>query len=407
MLGSVPFLQHPGLADANLRSKPWTQIALERVSGNAKLLFDHSMDDLPGVINAAEAARHLVALLQFTNGGLVKTFRTSATRGPASNLACVLPQGMTLAETLSLNLLPQSQEKYDEDVPPWESKPVDLASLKQTVSAVPCGPAQRYAWITRVIQMVPSYEGISAVRMGEGVDLEDGPVPDPMVAITTAKDGEMISLKLDPAKAFWRDMHALAPNPVSRPPAVLANALAILAELGRSSRKLRIAAGGLAADKAKLIFWRLEEHQVPISVLAQGAATAQALSPAADRADEVARTLHGALFIMCENWLSGGGVRDPDKAAIRTAADGLQVMPQYWQDIEPAYWRFIEQLGNGDPIEQCLQVWDQALLSAAKSCWRDAIGRLGHRARALTASAQAGSYLAKNLRPKYPTPVEA
>ena len=102
-----PFMQVAALAhcdETRDKTKPWTQIALDRVSGNAPVLFDHSVDTAATAIDAGQALRHLLGFLQFTPGGLVKVIRGSDKAGALANTAAAIPMGETLGHTLCLAL---------------------------------------------------------------------------------------------------------------------------------------------------------------------------------------------------------------------------------------------------------------------------------------------------------------
>jgi CRISPR system Cascade subunit CasA len=402
-----PFMQHPGLAAAGLREKPWTQLAPECASGNTKLLFSQNLDHSPGEISPAEAASHLVGFLQFTAGGLVKAYRTSATRGPASNLSCIFVEGTNLAETLALNLVPQSRDYYQLDIPAWEAEPIELSTLSAATATVPAGPAQRYSWISRVVQLKAAVGKLSHAYIAEGVDLDDGPVPDPMAALIRGKDEQLFTLKINPERAFWRDLHALAADVGSHPPATLNSALAILAELSLPSRGLSLIAGGLCADKAKLVLWRLERHRITSSVLQQGAGAAQVLRPAAKRADDIARSLRVSLEMLCRHWLECTSGRSADKGAVTSAADALQALPHFWQGLETEYWAFVDKLGNGVEPGACLVDWETEVIMAAKRSWREAANKIGSSGRNLFASAQAEGWLMRQLKPEFQPALEA
>jgi CRISPR system Cascade subunit CasA len=401
-----PFLQVPALREAQLDRRPWTLIALERSSGNAKTLFDHSLDSAPGFISPAEAARHLLACLQFTNGGLTKAFRTSATRGPASGLACVLAEGDSLAETLAMNLVPQSRSDHGKDVPPWElDAPPGLAVLKLGGASLPLGHAQRYTWQSRSILLLPELDVVESVLFAEGADLDDGPIPDPMAALVQGKEA-LHPLRLSESRAFWRDFHALGAGTGAHPPATLETAIGIRMVLGRSSRTLRIVCGGLLTDKAKRVLWRIEGHLIPAAVLAAGTGASAALRPAAERADEVGRGLHFAVQDLSRAWLEGASGRDADKGAVAAAAEALQIMPAFWHALATPYWQFVDRLGQAGDPDEALISWEAEVLRQARRSWESATLRLGQRARALAAAARVGPSMARTLKPKFTVSVE-
>jgi CRISPR system Cascade subunit CasA len=395
-----PFLQFAELRRTVLKPRPWSLIALERSSGNAKLLFDRTLDDTPGSIEPSEAARHLVAFLQFTNGGLVKAFRTSATRGPANNLACLIAEGESLAETLALNLVPQSPSTFDLDTTPWETEPPGVAELTAGASRIPQGPAQRYAWPSRAVLLQEAGGRVATLTFAAGVDLADSPVPDPMSALIKGKES-LFPVRLSETRAFWRDFHAFRPGQAGHPALTLDTAIAVRSALGRSTRTLRIVCGGLLADKAKLVLWRLESHVVPGSVLSAGAAAAAAIRPASERVEAVGRGLRSALEELCEAWLKGGSERKPDAGAVTAAASALQIEPLFWQRLEPRYWAFVATLGTTNDVDAALLDWERTVIAQARFAWSEAVSRLGARARAVAAAAQGSATLDRVLHPKF------
>lgn len=401
-----PFMQVAALRGSPLKPRPWSLIALERSSGNAKLLFDRTLDDRPGAVTPGEAALDLVAFLQFTAGGLVKAFRTSATRGPANNLACLIAEGDSLAETLALNLVPQTASAFDLDAPPWEGPEPTVNDLQAGQSRIPQGPAQRYAWLSRAVLLQPREGAVGTLLLSEGIDLADSPVPDPMSALVAGKDS-LYPVRLSETRAFWRDFHAIRPGQGSHPALTLETAIGVRSALGKSSRTLRIVCGGLLADKAKLVLWRLESHVIPGAVLSAGAAAAGTVRPASERVEEVGRALHFALQDLCAAWLKGGSDRSPDKGAVSAAASALQIEPLFWQRLESRYWSFIATLGTTQETDAALNEWEREVIAQAKQAWAEAVSRLGGRARAVAAAAQAGVTLSRVLHPRFNIKEEA
>ena len=64
-----PFYQSPSLPDKMLKSV--SSLALEYASGNNPALFDHTLDNETLSLNAASAARRILAHQAFAPGGLV------------------------------------------------------------------------------------------------------------------------------------------------------------------------------------------------------------------------------------------------------------------------------------------------------------------------------------------------
>jgi CRISPR system Cascade subunit CasA len=381
-----PFMQVPGLATASLEPKAWTQIALDRSSGNTKLLFDHSLDEAPGEIEAPDATRLLLGHLQFTPGGLVKALRISGTRGAACALQVVLPMGETLQETLALGLIPQSAEDHARDLPPWESEPPSLEVLRSPPALVAQGPAQRYTWLSRAVLLLPNAHGrVSNLLYAEGLSLIEDPVPDPMVALVPSKEAAQ-PVVLDVDRAFWRDLHALTGESGSTPPRVVEHAISLRAAVD-DYEPIGLAAGGLLPDQAKIVLWRLEERRVSPAVLRTVGGAAR-VDAATRRAQEVSQAMFGVFMDLCRNWIQQTGDRTPAEADVKNLLRQLNGISSYWVELEPCFWRFVSELGRGEAPDKCLQDWYEDIRSACETAWRGALTLLGTDGRALAAQAQ-------------------
>jgi len=388
-----PFMQVQALRSVEkLETKPWTQLALDRSSGNAKLLFDHSLDESAGVVAPAQAARLLVAHLQFTPGGLVKALRTSGTRGPACAIQVVLPLGKSLQETLALGLVPQVQSEYAHDLPAWEADPPAIETLKAPPALVAKGPAQRYSWLTRAVLLRPDASGqVPGALYAEGLNLSEDPVPDPMATMVPGKESPHPAY-LDVERAFWRDLSALAGEGGGSPPRVISNAVAMRAARDDYS-PLELAAGGLLPDQAKILHWRLEERRVSPALLTPGSVVAGRLDAAIERAREVSLTLYGAMMDLCREWISLGSDRKPTDGDVKALVRELNGLARYWAELELRFWTFADRLGRGDPPDECLSAWYQDIRATTLNCWNVATALLGDDARALAAQAKASSRL--------------
>lgn len=383
----TPFLQVPALAEAGLNPSPWTRLALERASGAARLIWDHSIDERPTPLGCAEAARLLVAHLQFTPGGLVRALRTSAVRGPASGLLLMLPAGDSLQETLALGLIQQNKERFAADLPAWERPALSLEQLRRPTELVLEGPAHRYTFLSRALLLLPDGVHISHLLYGEGLVTGEASNPqvDPMAGVITGKKGP-IPLLLSEQKAFWRDFHVLQGSGGATAAATVSHAAAIRQETG-DGRPIALLAGGLLPDQAKIILWRLEErHLVP--ALLQSKSLIAASNRALELAEQTGSAFNKAVYGLCSSWLQRTSDKSPDPKDIRALQSSIQAGASFWGRLEPAFWSFIDILGtSGDP-EAALERWRQSLTEATRSAWSDAASSLGLDSRAIAALGQ-------------------
>jgi CRISPR system Cascade subunit CasA len=392
-----PFMQVPGLASVNeLRDRPWTVLAIERASGNRRTLFDHTVDDDVPPISDAALMLQLLAHLQFAPGGLVQALRTSATRGAACSLLCVMAQGTSLHQTLALNLLPQGTGEYEKDLPSWEQDSPTVEDLRSGQGVVCAGPAQRYTFLSRAVLLgEPTADRVSISRYAAGLVMAASPTPDPMAAQRSGKDGPQ-PLLLREDRAFWRELQAMTSEQGGQPPTTLMTALSIKQEVGDFS-PLDLCAGGFLPDQAKPVLWRLETRRIAPDLLMAGSGAVARLMPALQGAESTAAGLDAALWAACKNWLESGSSVPVDKSAVRGLLTQLNGLPRYWQWLEPRFWQFADQLGSGQDPDAALAAWSADLKSAVRNTWHSAVGQLGASARALSAAARAEPLLVQAL----------
>lgn len=392
----TPFLQVPALAEAGLNPSPWTRLALERASGAARLIWDHSIDERPTPLGCAEAARLLVAHLQFTPGGLVRALRTSAVRGPASGLLLMLPLGDSLQESLALGLIMQNRERFAADLPAWERPALLLEQLRKPTELVLEGPAHRYTFLSRAVLLLSDGDHISHLLYGEGMVTGEAnnPQVDPMAGIITGKKGP-IPLLLSEQKAFWRDFHVLQGSGGATAAATVSHAAAIREETG-DDRPLALLAGGLLPDQAKIILWRLEERYVAPALL-QSKSLITASNKALELAEQTGSSFNKAVYVLCSTWLQRNSDKSPDPKDIRALQNSIQAGASFWGRLEPAFWSFIDILGSSGEPEAALQQWRQTLMEATRSAWNDATSSLGLDSRAIAAVGQTDHLKAKIL----------
>ena len=389
-----PFLQVAGLESAKLKPIPWTRLAPDRASGSERLLWDHSLHATPEAITPAQAAVALVAHLQFTPSGLIRTLRSSGEQGPACGLLLTLPMGGRLQETLALSLVPQSLDDHRSDLASWEKPAPTIEALKTKMSAteVPMGPADRYTWLSRALLFSPG-TSITHLFYGAGLASADSPMPDPMSATVSGKKGPF-PLKLREDRAMWRDFHALTVNNISVQPGTVRTA-AEIRETKEEYDPIMFLAGGLLPDQAKIVLWRLEEQRIsPRLLTVQGDAVAVA-NRILELAESTGRQMQKALFALCSTWLQNGGERSPAGGDVSNLLKSTQAMSHYWAALEPEFWKLIDRLGQDEDGHQVLEDWCATLRRVVCRGWDQAEGSLGADGRALAATGRSSKALGK------------
>lgn len=393
-----PFLQLPWLATHSKtrdRRHALSRMISEWSSGNSKTLMDHHRDAEVCWEPPEELAQILVTHQQFAAGGLSRVFRTAAIRAPAMGFVQIWAMGDTLAETLSLNQLAQSDAAYASDVPPWEADPPTPADLEMDAPPFP-GPASRYAHLSRGVLLLPREDGFCAeLHWSEGIARrEDDQTADPMEAMRRAKDGAWLSVRLDVDRAFWRESRSILLTSDQRPPATVRHAVDVLTEAGRSAA-LSLGVGGLLTGKAraaKLVLWRLEMFRAPVAAL-RTPVLHDAVRSAVEKADGVGYRLKMALSELAKYLLRGDGTAD--EGDISRVVETLPGLRQYWQTLDLCFPRFIARLDAPAAADPALQDWFDTLQAASDLAWQESVRSIGTSRRALIAVAQAGSTFLK------------
>lgn len=369
-----PFMQVAALATAAETAdkfKSWTQIALASVSGNAPVVFDHSLDSAPSAITPAVALRSLLGFLQCTPGGLVKVFRDADKAGPLANTAAVLPMSNSLARTLVLGVHPAVPNH--EDLPSWERLPLTITELRAPPTLA-TGPNDRYTRQTRAVLLQRDEDGaIRRLRFAAGQGLEEDPqAPDPMASYRAGSNGQ-VRLTFSEGRALWRDLPALLPDGCgqSTPAAILERACVLNRVLGRSSLPLLVA--GLASDQAKLLRWRVEQLQLPQAILDQPDATRVAREMV-ERAEALFAKVKEVAVQLIADTLPDSQQKDTRKRA-RSLFDAGPVPSLYFSQAERSLMVVLARVAQ-EPDEAHL-AWQQVLQGATLKAWEALLASMG------------------------------
>lgn len=397
-----PFMQVAALATADetcKKSKSWSQIALACSNGNAPVLFDHAVDTAPTAISPSQAICHLLGLLQFTPGGLVKTLRDSDKAGALANTAAALPVGDTISQTLALALHP-SRHGPDNDLPAWEKTPPDIAALcgEPTLAT---GPNDRYSRLSRAVLFLPDTEAsekVSHLRFAAGLALaEDERAPDLMASYRAGSNG-MVRLGFSDGRAIWRDLPTLLPDSSGKhalPAAVLSFANELLEHAGVAGKYLSVMVLGLASDQAKLLRWRAERFLLPQRLLSQDAAAE--LRNYLQKAEELFGKLRKTGAAMLAKAMPDSEHKDTRNRA-RANFDNGPASASYFSCLERHLPRLLDLIAANE-LDDADAHWNAAQLAAAGDAWEAVCRQLGDNARALRARAQAEPFYFSLIKP--------
>lgn len=389
-----PFMQVAALAHAPEtcdKVKPWTQISLEGACGNTPVMFDHALDNQPRPVPFAAACRSLLGFLQFTPGGLVKTFRDSDKAGPLSNTAAAIPMGANLRQSLLLALHPWDDQRQN-DLPAWEQPAPTITELRAD-PALATGPNDRYTRRSRAVLLLqePDGEHTRHIRFGAGLGLEDDPnARDSMASYRINKDGKAIRLTFSEGRAIWRELPVLVPDTAgkySHPAAVLGWASNLYDSIGQDT-PVQVLVAGLASDQAKLLRWRAESIQLPVALLTDPIA-AQQLRQHIQRAEEIYTQLRRIAATLVANTMPDATHKDTrSRAAIIVFNSPMAAA--YYACAERGLPSLMEKLAQTDDEAADTQ-WRSTLTQAVQLAW-SALGQsLGQTPNVLRAQARADS----------------
>jgi CRISPR system Cascade subunit CasA len=370
-----PFLQSPGLADEFLRAP--SLLDPSRARGNNPTLFDHSLDDSPVPLSAAEAARWLVTTHAFAAGGLVsreKSQGPSANAAPLSGSLVFVVSGHSLFETLLLNTPiydPATEQPYPalaEDLPAWEREPAALPRVRD-----PAGWLDLLTYTSRRVRLVIEAGEDSHPPLVTKVAVADGDRPgdgwsprsrELAMAFRTTKTG-VSPLRPAEDRDLWRDADALAGVRAETDPPKVVELVAERIGEGtlNSGTGLGLEAYTLATDRAKYLYWRHQRLPLPARLLVSEGAPAL-VGKAITTAEEVARHLSRALQVL----VAGPAQANPQREERqRRERRGAFAMADYWAALTPGFDRFLVMVA--EQPEEAMEHWSADLERAVEGCW--------------------------------------
>lgn len=368
--------------------------------GGGRDLFEHRPIDDSSRVTSSEAARGLLVLHAYSAGGLVKKVGepTAATASPLRSGLQALVAGSTLFETLMLNLLimaparkrPFAPASQLPDAPSWELDPLPqrLPLAKEPVER-PRGWMHLLTWQSRRLELQRDQAGKVAgvVRaVGQGLELPEN-VPDPLMMRKMVEKRGVIAVQLDPERAVWRDLHALARSSAADSDALRPTNLAeLFNDIDPKHADLPmfppLMVFGLAGDQARVEMVRAETFPIARQVL-QDPAVGEQLRSLLSLTEEVSFGLRRALRVLAAHALRASGQADKDD--ISKLVEALGKDQPYWSRLRPELERWLR-----NPVAE--DAYRSAVRQAAEvTLWKagESLGTAGrHLAAAVAASRQ-------------------
>ncbi len=392
-----PFMQIGKMTMA--QAGPLAQLSTEDAVGNTPTLFDHTSDANPPAYSPAEAARKLLAAQSFALGfGKAAEAVVDGAPFPRPYLAdgiclrgvTLFLSGESLFQTLSLNLI--AGEIEPGDAPFWQvEKPLEVLDKvlrKEGVRRLAKGPAERYAWPSRMIRLLPEAEGmVRRAYFTQGREADKG-IGDPMKVFVQSKTEGVYALGLSADKAAWRDLHSyLSALNNDWLPKVFTQAAGLVEEgYLPEHHQYGLNVVGLATDPGKagkFLLWRHDRMSIPAALLSQPLLIGD-LATAIGDAEFIAGDLRRRMRGTAARFLPPDG--NPDPKDVDNLVDALDPRRAYWSRLEAHFTRFLLKLAD-DPMS-ALATWRKALETDAERALRASCEQLGHSTRAIKATAQ-------------------
>jgi CRISPR system Cascade subunit CasA len=440
------FDQHKTSFNLFDNEKPFYQtstINFEQAGSIAKLrfqadanptLFDHNFAANPPDLTPAEAARTLIAFQSFDFGG-TKTGDGKAESADASPLiqcAVGLVRGRNLFETLMLNLHrydakdgePFEFKNADKDVPAWERiEPVKAEDRE------PNGYIDLLTWQSRRVRLQPSLNRDDNICVKHVVIMKGNQFPDgfqlqgkeTMVAFKGKPDAKpneraWFPLGFNENKVLWRDSYSLfkSLDGTQLRPRML-NWLSDLAEeeILNRAQIIPIDFYGLAADRAKLLFWRHERFFLALPLLTNDALLNK-LGDALKLAEEVATVLSISIkklaqYLMMPDSDDSTRLSKQASASVQTFASSFNAEAFYWARLDTHFKALLVALPEDKTTDvddnvvyggRALPEWAQTLGLTAQRAFEDTERGLDSSGQNMKAAAKARAHFNRNLAGK-------
>ncbi|MFN5745420.1 MAG: type I-E CRISPR-associated protein Cse1/CasA [Methylococcaceae bacterium] len=358
-----PFGQIATFDPKNWRA--WTVLAAEHNADNAKVLFDHINVKSAGSIDAASAARWLLAAQTFSvSAGKSELSHTGT--APSATAAMVLPIGRDLHDTLIYSLVPQSRDIGADDLALWEREPESVTHLAAGITRPVAGYADRYTWNSRAVRLRASSTGrVEVLAFASGVGYAPNNDTDPMLGYRIDDKRGRLPVQFS-QRGFWRDFDSLLPDGGDLAPLVMEHALGLARYLPQRSPS-SVMVLGQSNEKAKIEFWRMERFVLPRALSSSGAVRVH-LRVLLDKAEEGQRALWASTASYARDLLSRGE-RKPATADVSAFVRQTQVIEHYWSLLEPTFHRVLQNYGCDEDFDTIHARWLHAVKEALTLAW--------------------------------------
>lgn len=353
-IGGRPWMQDPRLEEQCDAAKTAgvNKLIMTRPSGNNHAWFRHGRDTDPDFPSVSEAVLNLLLWHYWGPSGRCSAREVdgektaSCAAGPLRTALSYHPEGKTLFETLLVGLVPpDSGDRLEEDVCPWESEELpDPAGLPKG----PAGPCSRLtARSQHALLLVP--DGASADDRGTPTLVRDAYITWAYRAGRPARDDDYLIWQVstqnnryprpaDARRALWRDLDALLlKDPIGPSQARRPKVFRWAAEL---STELRVRALGFEQDGQAKDTQFVEAVTPPVldHLEEKNPRTTNPIAQLRMLGERYGMRLRRALILA---WRAYFGDPKSDPEAWTTPAEA-----RYWPAAEDTFWEFFRKMSR-------------------------------------------------------------
>ncbi|GAA2372926.1 type I-E CRISPR-associated protein Cse1/CasA [Streptomyces carpaticus] len=384
----APYLETEGVGPA--------QLVLEH-TGDYNQFLDHHHLEHSEPLTAGEAFR---ALLTQHVYGLAGRARISgkATLGPKiTNLATgrlqnrvrVIVQGRTVGDTLRMNLYPPAGGEPGRFNHSWTTGGVERRGFQvKPPGRATSGPADLHSYLGRSVLLRPVFAAdgetvlVDRVLIGAGELLQLDPERDLEDAVPVKRaDGRTAPLWPSPARAMWRDAHALYSAALVSHKGLFGRLRELTFPPHGGGAPCLLWAVGFLANKTVPLAWT--DGHFPYAP-SQGEALCEASRRGSHIAEYVAKSLTRAAYVAWK--IVYLNPKPADAAAQRARFDAGE---KFWAAAGEHFYHLLDETVDGEPVPHSLLVYADELRTMAHDLLRNRLDSLPRNDRGMHARARA------------------
>jgi CRISPR system Cascade subunit CasA len=403
------------------KKTPITKLDHALSTANNASLFDHSWDTDISPISLPDVAQLLIAFQSFAvSGG--KSYPYYYSHAPLISGICTFLKGRTLFETLMLNFIRYDQDhpfphsEEHEDMPFWERDDKTLFEGKE--GRIPNGYLDYLTWQSRRLWLIPFLANgevkVKYVIMAQGEKVKEKWNYDPQLLYKLNKKNERELIKLNPQRQVWRDIEALLrlndhKSKFISPEAINWVSKFINMDVIPSSRRYNLEIYGLCNDPknvAKIINW--VHSYIPLSLkYLENQRFVDDIKTFIAKCETIEKNLVKTIDFFLKDYLfpKQSNLTKAAWTEVRRVRKTYQIQIHYWNQIEPYFYKFIQDVVLEPELKKRQEISDrileQGVINTARSILNSIKTSIRNDPRALKSFIQNSGYFFRQLSRLY------